>query len=94
MKDEMRREAERHPEILSEAIQVTLRRAGVEDALRVVQKALERDLGEAVRLLEERSIPSDLKRRIQEIKPTEYLGEAKRLTDLLIRETRRFLSKS
>ena len=91
-REEMLREVESHPEVLAEAYQVYLRKIGVEEAYEIVQDAVKSgwsSVMEALRNL----LPEDMYVELAELKPSNYTGEAERLTLLLLSEVEKIYKK-
>lgn len=91
-KEQMLREVESHPEVLAEAYQVYLRKFGVEEAYEVVQEAVKGgwdNVREALRDL----LPEGLHGELMELKPSSYIGEAEKLTLLLLDKVEKVYKK-
>ena len=93
LRDRMREEVERHPESLAEAYQVYLRARGVEDAYELVQRSLGKGWSEVLREIKDRGLPTEVVKRLEEAKPTEYVGEAVRIGSMLLDEVDRILGE-
>ena len=93
LRDKMRLEVENHPESLTEAYQVYLRAHGVEDAYELVQEALGRGWSEILKKIKDRGLPDEIVKRLEEIKPTEYVGEAVRIGSMLLDEVEKILRR-
>ncbi len=84
-KERMLKDVEEHPEVLSEAYQVFLRRHGFPEAYETIQRLLKEN-PQKIRGELEKRVPSEKLREIIKLAPHEYLGEAERIVKLLIRE--------
>ena len=93
LRDRMREEVERHPESLAEAYQVYLRARGVEDAYELVQRSLGKGWSEILKEIRDRGLPTEVVKRLEEAKPTEYVGEAVRIGSMLLDEVDRILGE-
>ena len=93
LKDKMRLEVESHPESLAEAYQVYLRAHGVEDAYELVQGALDKGWSEVLKEIEDRGLPDEIVKRLKEVEPTKYVGEAVRIGSMLLDEVEKILRK-
>ncbi len=82
---EAAQELNEHPEILTEAIQIILKKAGIVDAY---EKIKDRSRGKKItredlrQWLEELDLDEETKHRLQKLKPTDYIGLAKVLSTL------------
>ncbi|RLG05400.1 MAG: adenylosuccinate lyase [Thaumarchaeota archaeon] len=91
-REEMLREVENHPEVLAEAYQVYLRRFGVEEAYEIVQDSVKRGW-DSVRDALKDILPEDLYEELMRLKPSSYIGEAEKLTLLLLDEVEKIYKK-
>jgi len=91
-REEMLREVESHPEVLTEAYQVYLRKIGVEEAYEIVQDAVKRGWSNVMETLKD-LLPEDMYRELAELKPSDYVGEAEKLTLLLLSEVEKIYKR-
>ena len=91
-REEMLREVENHPEVLAEAYQVYLRRFGVEEAYEIVQDSVKMGWGSVKEALKD-ILPEDLYKELMRLKPSSYIGEAEKLTLLLLDEVEKIYKK-
>ncbi len=91
-REEMLREVENHPEVLAEAYQVYLRRFGVEEAYEIVQDSVKMGWDSVKEALKD-ILPEDLYKELMRLKPSSYIGEAEKLTLLLLDEVEKIYKK-
>lgn len=90
--DAIRKDLEGHEEVISEAVQIILRRDGVKDAYESV-KSLTRGVGSSTeRLLRELEIPESAFSDISSLKPSNYTGIAAKLATTEAKNARKFLA--
>ncbi|MCD6591751.1 MAG: adenylosuccinate lyase, partial [Thaumarchaeota archaeon] len=91
-RDAMLREVEDHPEVLAEAYQVYLRKLGIEEAYEIVQQAVKKGWSEVLDSLK-KILPEEIYRELSSLKPSKYIGEAERLTIMLLDEVEKIYKK-
>lgn len=91
-KEEMLLEVESHPEVLTEAYQVYLRKLGVENAYELIQEALRGGWSRVVEVLKSHLPPEEYS-RLADLKPSNYTGEAERIAIQLLDEVNRIYKK-
>jgi len=91
-RDAMLREVEDHPEVLAEAYQVYLRKLGIEEAYEIVQQAVKKGWSEVLDSLK-KILPEEIYRELSRLKPSKYIGEAERLTIMLLDEVEKIYKK-
>ncbi len=78
-------ELENHPEVISEAIQIILRREGFNDSyerLKEITRGRKLKLGDFTAFINSLDVPDIIKEELESIKPTNYVGIAKALVDI------------
>ncbi|MEM4648796.1 MAG: lyase family protein [Nitrososphaerota archaeon] len=91
-KEEMLLEVEGHPEILTEAYQVFLRKLGVENAYELIQQAVKDGWSKVAEVLRSH-LPESEYSKLADLRPSSYTGEAERLTIQLLDEVDRIYKK-
>ena len=89
----MRREVEAHRETLAEAVQLILRRYGVEEGYEIVQKSIEEGWEKLLETLEGVDVPEEALRMIQELRPESYAAEASKSAKALVEDVIRILER-
>lgn len=84
-KERMVLDVEKHPETLSEAYQVYLRRFGHSEAYEIIQKLVRENPDKMVKELE-KLVPPEKFEDLARLDPSEYIGEAERIVKNLVQE--------
>ncbi|MEM3741738.1 MAG: lyase family protein [Nitrososphaerota archaeon] len=91
-KERMALDVEKHPEILSEAFQLYLRRHGHSKAYEIIQRIVRERPEKIIEELES-LVPAGEIEKLAKLKPIEYLGEAERIVMNLIQEVEKIKSR-
>ncbi len=92
-----RRELENHPELLAEPIQTVLRKEGLEDPYGLLKEATRGQhitLAELHGLIDGLDIAPEVKQQLKDLKVAEYLGDAPRICDAVIRKAESALNSA
>ncbi|MFW6048750.1 MAG: adenylosuccinate lyase [Candidatus Bipolaricaulota bacterium] len=96
-KDALDGDLERHPEVLSESWQTSMRKYGHIDAYEVVKdlvRGKDLDYDEVIGLIDELPLPTNEKARLKKLTPKGYVGLAEELAESVAEEARRVLEES
>jgi adenylosuccinate lyase len=91
-KEEMLSDLKKHPEILSEAYQLYLRRIGYYEGYEVVQKIVRENPGKIIEELK-KILPNEKLKEIEELSFEKYVGESKRIVEFLVGEVEKIKDK-
>lgn len=91
-REEMLFEVEGHPEVLTEAYQVYLRKLGVENAYELIQQAAKEGWNKVIEVLRG-YLPESEYSRLADLRPSNYTGEAEKLAIQLLDEVNKIYKK-
>lgn len=91
-KERMFSDVREHPEVLTEAYQVLLRRHGHPEAYETIQKLIREKPDKVLEELE-KQLPPEIFAKLARLTPLEYLGEAERIVKLLTQEIEEIKNK-
>ncbi len=91
-KEDMLLEVEGHPEVLTEAYQVYLRRLGVEEAYELIQRAVKDGWSKVIEVLRS-YLPESEYSKLADLRPSSYTGEAERIAIQLLDEVDRIYKR-
>jgi len=86
-RERMSSEVEKHPEVLSEAYQIYLRKHGHPEAYEIIQKVIRENPEKTIEELE-KILTSEELEDLARLSSSEYLGEAERIVKILTQEIR------
>ena len=92
--DVLRSAVESTPEVLSEGYQTILRSAGVDDPYELLRRLTRGErvtLDRLHRFAEGLSVSDDVKARLRDLRPAEYVGQAESVCDGVLEDARRWL---
>jgi adenylosuccinate lyase len=95
-RDALRAKVDASPEVLAEAIQTVLRVEGVEDPyelLRGLTRGKGLTLDRLRSFVDGLPVDGDVKDRLRDLRPTEYVGLASRICDRVVERARRWLER-